>query len=144
MNRMIVAMILLASMTACHEKKPTEFVETKIVGDVKVTWLQDNDEPRLMPRELFADAPDSLMQALNLQDGVPSSVSTFLIEKDGKRCFLMQVYLTEKRQTVWKALEFKRMTLIIFLSLMPMATISAVCLWMDRRDIQMQNCTFPR
>ena len=85
MNRMIVAMILLASMTACHEKKSTEFVETKMVGDVKITWLQDNDEPRLMPRELFADAPDSLMQALSLRDGVPSSVSTFLIEKDGKK-----------------------------------------------------------
>ena len=85
MKRLIVAMIVLVSMTACHEKKSTEFVETRIVDDVKVTWLQDNDEPRLMPRELFADAPDSLMQALNLQDGVPASVSTFLVEKDGKK-----------------------------------------------------------
>ena len=85
MNRLIVTMITLVSITACREKINTEFIETQIVDDVKITWLQDNDEPRLMPRELFADAPDSLMQALNLQDGIPSSVSTFLVEKDGKK-----------------------------------------------------------
>ena len=85
MNRLFVIMIILVSLTACHEKITTEFVETKTVGDIKVILLQDNDEPRLMPRELFADAPDSLMQALNLQKGVPSSVSTFLIEKNGQK-----------------------------------------------------------
>ena len=85
MKRLIVTMIVLASMTACREKENMEFVDTKMVGDVKIIWLQDNDEPRIMPRELFADAPDSLMQALNLQDGVPASVSTFLVEKDGKK-----------------------------------------------------------
>lgn len=85
MKRLVLTMIVLASMTACHEKENTEFVETKTVGDVKITWLQDNDAPRLMPCELFADAPDSLMKASNLQDGVPASVSTFLVEKDGKK-----------------------------------------------------------
>ena len=104
MKRLIVTMIVLASMTACREKENMEFVDTKMVGDVKIIWLQDNDEPRIMPRELFADAPDSLMQALNLQDGVPASVSTFLVEKDGKKllfwvfiCMVLLVILQPKR-----------------------------------------------
>ena len=34
-----------------------------------------------MPRTLFADAPDSLVSSLGLENGIPSSVSTFLMEK---------------------------------------------------------------
>ncbi len=51
----------------------------------RVTWIQDNASPRLMPRSLFPDANDSLIKILNLQEGIPSTVSTFLLEKEGKR-----------------------------------------------------------
>lgn len=49
-----------------------------------VTWIQDNDGERLMPRTLFSDASDSLYNSLNMPEGIPASVSTFLVKVDGK------------------------------------------------------------
>jgi glyoxylase-like metal-dependent hydrolase (beta-lactamase superfamily II) len=49
-----------------------------------VTWIQDNDGEKLMPRTLFSDASDSLYNSLNMPDGIPASVSTFLVKVDGK------------------------------------------------------------
>lgn len=52
---------------------------------LRVTWIQDNAGTRIMPRTLFPDAPDSLINELGLQGGLPASVSTFLVETDGVR-----------------------------------------------------------
>ena len=52
--------------------------------NVEVIPIQDNVQPRVMARALFADAPDSLMAELGLQDGVPASVSAFLVKAEGK------------------------------------------------------------
>ena len=49
-----------------------------------VTWIQDNDGEKLNPRSLFSDASDSLYNSLNMPDGIPASVSTFLVKVDGK------------------------------------------------------------
>lgn len=49
-----------------------------------MTWIRDNAEPRIMERTLFSDASDSLVSALGLEDGVPASMSTFLVRKDGR------------------------------------------------------------
>ncbi len=63
-----------------------EFLETRAVGNgARITWIQDNASPRMMPRGLFPDAGDDLMKSLGLEEGVPSSVSVFLLEKDGRR-----------------------------------------------------------
>ena len=48
--------------------------------NVEVIPIQDNVQPRVMARALFADAPDSLMAGLGLQDGVPASVCAFLVK----------------------------------------------------------------
>lgn len=48
-----------------------------------LAWVQDNAQPRLMERSLFPAASDSVMQALGLTDGVPSTVSTFVLLGDG-------------------------------------------------------------
>lgn len=58
-------------------------LKTLQLDEVKVTWIQDNAQERLMERTLFADASDSLIASLNLQNGIPSSMSTFLVETDG-------------------------------------------------------------
>lgn len=50
---------------------------------VSVTWIDDNLQEKLMERRLFREAPDSLIEKLSLQDGIPSSVSTFLVETNG-------------------------------------------------------------
>ena len=49
-----------------------------------VTWIQDNAGNKLNPRSLFSDASDSLYNSLNMPDGIPASVSTFLMKVDGK------------------------------------------------------------
>lgn len=58
-------------------------MKTLQLDEVKVTWIQDNAKERLMERTLFADADDSLINSLNLQNGIPSSMSTFLVETNG-------------------------------------------------------------
>lgn len=50
----------------------------------QVIWLKDNPDNKLMPRDLFPQAPDSLFEQLGLQDGVPASISTFLMKADGE------------------------------------------------------------
>ena len=55
-----------------------------LVNGAKVTWIQDNQGEKLMPRNLFSDASDSLFASLNLPDGIPASVSVFLLQVDGK------------------------------------------------------------
>lgn len=49
-----------------------------------VTWIQDNEGEKLNPRSLFSDASDSLYNSINMPDGIPASVSTFLVKVDGK------------------------------------------------------------
>ena len=49
-----------------------------------VTWIQDNEGEKLNPRSLFSDASDSLYNSLNMPEGIPASVSTFLVKVDGQ------------------------------------------------------------
>ena len=58
---------------------------TLTLDGMKVTWIRDNVQPRLMPRTLFPDASDAQIDSLSLQNGVPASISTFLVEKDSVR-----------------------------------------------------------
>ena len=62
-----------------------EGAETRTLANgATVTWIQDNEGKKLMPRELFSDASDSLYESLNMSAGLPASVSTFLVKTDGK------------------------------------------------------------
>lgn len=60
-------------------------VRTIQTGSVTATWIQDNAGEKLMPRTLFAQAPDALIDSLSLQNGIPSTVSTFWVETQGIR-----------------------------------------------------------
>lgn len=62
----------------------TAGVKTFNVGDVKVTWIKDNVGHRMMPVTLFASASKELIDSLGLQDGVPASISAFVVETQGK------------------------------------------------------------
>lgn len=57
-------------------------METIQVGSVNVTWIQDNAGDRPMARSLFPDAGDALIDSLSLRDGVPSTVSVFVVKTD--------------------------------------------------------------
>lgn len=62
-----------------------EGTESRILANgAVVIWIQDNEGKKLMPRELFSDASDSLYESLNMPAGLPASVSTFLVKTDGK------------------------------------------------------------
>ena len=56
----------------------------KLANGASVTWIQDNQGEKLNPRSLFSDASDSLFASLNLPDGIPASVSVFLLQVEGK------------------------------------------------------------
>lgn len=56
----------------------------KLANGASVTWIQDNQGEKLNPRSLFSDASDSLFASLNLPDGIPASVSVFLLQVGGK------------------------------------------------------------
>ena len=55
-----------------------------LASGATVTWIQDNEGKKFMPRELFSDASDSLYESLNMPAGLPASVSTFLVKTEGK------------------------------------------------------------
>lgn len=59
--------------------------ETKTLelGDVRVTWIQDR--AAMQPVNLFPQAPASLIDSLHFRGGIPSSLSTFLVESKGMR-----------------------------------------------------------
>ena len=74
-----------APETSSVPAKTVEGTKTvSLANGASVTWIQDNDGDKLMPRTLFSDASDSLYNSLNMPDGIPASVSTFLVKIDGK------------------------------------------------------------
>ena len=81
---MLLAAALTASSCGGAKSSENEFVRTAELDGMKVSWLRDNAGPRLMPAALFS-APDSLVEELGLEEGVPASVSTFLLETGGHR-----------------------------------------------------------
>ena len=66
--------LLACAMTACSSGQ----------NDYEIFPIQDNLSPRIMGRTLFPDAPDSLIAELGLEEGIPASVSAFLVKTDGK------------------------------------------------------------
>lgn len=65
--------LIACAMTACSSGQ----------NDYEIFPIQDNLSPRMMGRTLFPDAPDSLIAELGLEEGIPASVSAFLVKTDG-------------------------------------------------------------
>lgn len=71
--------------TAAENTAQVEGTKTITLSNgASVTWIQDNTGNKLNPRSLFSDASDSLYNSLNMPNGIPASVSTFLVKVDGK------------------------------------------------------------
>ncbi len=68
---------LICVLTSCGGKSTSE---------TKLLVIFDNPAPRTMPLALFGDVPDELVASLNIAEGIPSSVSVMLMEKDGQQC----------------------------------------------------------
>ena len=65
--------LIACAMTACSSGQ----------NDYEIFPIQDNLSPRMMGRTLFPDAPDSLIAELGLEEGIPASVSAFLVKTAG-------------------------------------------------------------
>ena len=65
--------LIACAMTACSSGH----------NDYEIFPIQDNLSPRMMGRTLFPDAPDSLIAELGLEEGIPASVSAFLVKTGG-------------------------------------------------------------
>ena len=65
--------LLACAMTACSSGQ----------NDYEIFPIQDNLSPRMMGRTLFPDAPDSLIAELEFEEGIPASVSAFLVKTGG-------------------------------------------------------------
>lgn len=72
----LVLVTMLSMLTSCGGKSTTE---------TKFHVIFDNASPRTMPLSLFGDVPSELVASLNIGEGVPSSVSVMLLEKDGQQ-----------------------------------------------------------
>ena len=84
-NSVAVAAALLSVASCGNSVDGPEGTKTLQTDGIRITWIQDNAKERLMERSLFPDASDSLVASLGLQDGIPSTVSVFLVETDGKK-----------------------------------------------------------
>ena len=67
---------LIGVLTSCGGPTATES---------KLHVIFDNPAPRTMPLALFGEVPSDLVASLDIADGIPSSVSVMLLEKDGQQ-----------------------------------------------------------
>ena len=82
MNKIFLFVSGLFLLTACMQKNVQ-----KTSGDdgmAVITWIEDKPGPSLQPHKLYPDVPDSLWNALGLQEGVPSGMNCFLLQTAGK------------------------------------------------------------
>ena len=49
-----------------------------------VYWLKDNNGDNKFPFDLFGDVPEEIKKSVNMPDGMPSSISAYLIKVNGK------------------------------------------------------------
>lgn len=92
----VSVMMLTSACGGSGSKKPaddgdsitsTVYMGVKIIqlDSVRATWVRDNGKDKLMPVSLFDKNAMQLADSLNLQSGVPSSISAFFVETEGKR-----------------------------------------------------------
>lgn len=73
----------VASLMACNSKT-TESQMEENSKTVSLTWIEDKPGPSMNEKALFPDVPDSIWSKLGIEDGVPSSMSCFLVQTEGK------------------------------------------------------------
>lgn len=73
-----------AAQTATEAAEPEGTKTIPLASGATLTWIKDNKGERLMPRDLFSDASDSLFASVNQPNGIPASVSTFLLKADSE------------------------------------------------------------
>jgi len=82
----ILSFALTSLLMVSCANTPKETVETS--EPTTITWIEDKPGPSLQDHNIFPTVPDSLWEALGLQEGVPSSMSCFLLRSEGQTILL--------------------------------------------------------
>lgn len=72
----------MTTLMACNTKTTQSEMEENNI--VELTWIEDKPGPSVNDRALFPEVPDSVWDKLGTAEGVPSSMSCFLLQTDGK------------------------------------------------------------
>lgn len=85
-----IAMASLLEMSCVSTSK--NVADTAVTAEASepatITWIEDKPGPTLQEHKIFPTVPDSLWEALGLPEGVPSSISCFLLRSEGKTILL--------------------------------------------------------
>lgn len=97
MNRYVIGGLLVCALllVGCRSKKsdntPAESAKVpdgtktiKLADGAEVIWIKDNPAQKFNPHDLFPAADDELWNGLNMPDGLPATISTFLLKADGE------------------------------------------------------------
>lgn len=79
---LVLASLLLMSWTSISKASAETSEPTTI------TWIEDKPGPTVQEHKIFPTVPDALWEALGLQEGVPSSMSCFLLRTEGQTILL--------------------------------------------------------
>lgn len=69
-TKLLTSIAFMSILAACSQPK------------VSVTWIEDKPGPTMQNPQVFANVPDSLLTELGLTEGIPSSMSVFLMQVD--------------------------------------------------------------
>lgn len=86
MKKLFTIATCLLILAACAQKSQ-KVPDNNDEGTV-ITWIEDKPGGTLQPHDLYPDVPDSLWQSLGLEEGIPSSMSCFLLNTEGKNILL--------------------------------------------------------
>lgn len=81
----------LMLMSCAQKTKNVQELSTATAGtddQTTITWIEDKPGPTLQGHNIFPTVPDSLWDALGLQEGVPSSMSCILLETEGEKILI--------------------------------------------------------
>ena len=85
MNKYLTLAMASLSLMSCTTKPAASSADgdaSDSSATTSIVWIEDKPGPTMQEQRIFPTVPDSLWQALGLQDGVPSSMSCFLLRTE--------------------------------------------------------------
>lgn len=80
MKRLLVIVSVVFFVVGCSQTTKNESQD----DSTTIVWIEDKQGPTIQEHQIFPTVPDSIWNELGLQDGVPSSISCFLLQIEGK------------------------------------------------------------
>ena len=85
MRKILTIVMASFALLSCAQKANTGSSSNE---PTVIKWIEDKPGPSTQQHRTFPDVPDSLWNALGFKDGIPSSMSCFLLKTDGKTILL--------------------------------------------------------